>query len=217
MKHLSSTRRRMGRFIAIASSIVCLSGLVLAGPLTFTSEWVVEEGPSIVAGDAPTCSAQFTLQDEVAMGGLHVVTNQDSPFFGATSEAEKQLQFERPFAVEDEANVALFAEMVGTLRIEGGQGRVIVRAAALVLDASTYLPVAGLEISASTTPERFDHALQEPGEIEVQDSGVQIATLPAGNYIVLGSIEATVSMNRGWWNHEAEAKVSLSIEFLSGT
>ena len=212
MKQHASINRRIASFFIIASSALFLSGLVFAIPLTFTSAWFVDEGPSIVTGDAPTCSAHFTLQDELAVGGLHLVTNQDSPFFGKTSQAEKQVQFERPFTVEEETRVALFAELVGTLRIEGGQGRIVVRAAALVLDAGTYLPVAGLEITSNTAPDRFDHALQEPGTVEIEDSGVQIATLPAGSYIVLGSIEATTRMDKGWWNHEAEADVTVSLE-----
>jgi len=217
MKQRASRNCRTTRLFIIAGSIVCLSGLVFAVPLTFDAAWSVEEGPSIVSGDVPLCNAHFTLQEELAIGSLHVVTNQDSPFFGTTSQAEKQIQFERPFTIEEETRVALFAELVGTLRIEGGQGQVVVRAAALVLDESSYLPVAGLEITSSTTPDQFDHALQEPGGIEIHDSGAQIAALPAGSYIVLGSIEVTTSMARGWWNHEAEADVSLSLEFLSGT
>lgn len=145
------------------------------------------------------------------------MADQDSPLFGKTSRGEKRIQFERTFSAEAPIKVALFAELTGILHIEGGDGEVVVRATAVVLDAITYVPVAGMEISASTVPDRFDRTLDEPGLVELQDSGVQIATLPAGTYIVLGSIEATVEMAKGWRNHEAGATVSLSIDFLAGT
>ena len=203
--------------LLIAGSWACLSLLVIATPITFHSPWIIDEGLCISTGDVPVCEASVTSQEMSAIANLHLVADQDSPFWGKTSRAEKQIYFERTFTAEESIKVALFAELTGTLRIEGGEGEVVVRAAAVVLDAVTYVPVAGMEINASTIPDRFDQSIDEPGMLELQDSGVQVATLPAGTYVVLGSIEATAEMARGWRNHEAEAYVSLSIEFVAGT
>jgi len=217
MSERRSTRFRKGWVSLIAASAVCLSLLVVATPITFDSPWVFDEGLCISTGDVPVCERSFTSEEMSAIGGLHLVVDQDSPLWGKTSRAEKQIQFERTFTAEEPIKVALFAELTGTLSIEGGDGKLVVHAAAVVLDAVTYAPVAGMEINASTSPDRFDRTLDEPGTLELQDSGVQVATLPAGTYIVLGSIEATAEMSKGWANHEAEVAVSLSIEFLAGT
>jgi len=165
----------------------------------------------------PVCEKSFTFEETSAIGNLHLIADQDSPFWGKTSRVEKRIQFERIFTAEASIKVALFAELTGTMRITGGDGEVVVRATAIVLDAATYVPVAGMEINASTVPDRFNRTLDAPGLLELQDSGVQVATLPAGIYVVLGSIEATAEMSKGWNNHEAEADVSLSIEFLAGS
>jgi peptide/nickel transport system substrate-binding protein len=197
--------------------LICLSLVAVAAPITFETPWLLDEGLCISAGDVPVCEAAFTSEEMSATGSLHVIADQDSPFIGKTSRGEKQLQFERTFSAESPIKVALFAELTGILRIEGGDGEVVVRAAAVVLDASTYLPVAGMEINASTSPDRFDRSISDPGTLEIQDSGVQIATLPAGTYIVLGSVEVTTEMSNGWRNQEAEADVTLAIEFLAGS
>jgi hypothetical protein len=158
----------------------------------------------------------LTLDEETAIGRLHLVADQDSPFFGVTSRGEKRIQFERAFTAEETVKVALFAELTGTLRIEGGTGEVVVRATAIVFDAASLIPIAGMEITSSTIPDRFSRSIHERGELELLDSGVQVGTLPPGSYIVVGSIEATVEMSRGWWNHAAQADVFLSLEFLAG-
>ena len=196
---------------------MCFSLLAVATPITFESSWILDKGPCISAGDVPVCETSFESQEMTAIGSIHLIADQDSPLFGKTSRGEKQIQFERTFTAEAPIKVALFAELTGALRIKGGDGEVVVRAVAVVLDAVTYVPVAGMEISASTSPDQFDRTLDEPGILKLQDSGVQVATLPAGSYIVLGSIEATAEMAKGWNNHEAEAFVSLNIEFLAGT
>ena len=201
----------------VAASLLCLSLVAVAAPITFETPWLLDEGLCISAGDVPVCEASFTSEEMSATGSLHVIADQDSPLLGKTSRGEKQLQFERTFSAESPIKVALFAELTGILRIEGGDGEVVVRAAAIVLDASTYLPVAGMEINAATSPERFDRSISDPGSLEIQDSGVQIATLPAGTYIVLGSVEVTTEMSNGWRNQEAEADVTLTIEFLAGS
>lgn len=201
----------------ISGSLICLSLLVIATPITFDSSWIADEGLCTSIGDVPVCEASLTPQEISAIGRLHLVVDQDSPFFGKTSRAEKRIQFERTFTAEETIKVALFAELTGILRIEGGNGEVVVRASAVVLDVSTLLPVAGMEITSTTVPDRFARSIHEPGVLELLDSGVQVATLPEGTYIVLGSIEATAKMSKGWWNHEAEADVSLSIEFLAGS
>lgn len=170
----------------------------------------------MTTGDVPACEAEFTPLEQSAVGSLHLLVNQDSPFFGVTSQAEKQIHFERAITAEREMKIALFAELTGTLRIQGGHGEVIVRAAAFILDAKTYLPVAGLEISTLTLAGRFSHAIDTPCTVNLADPGVQVATLPAGDYVVVGSIEATAAMSKGWWNHEAQADVFLSIDFLAG-
>ena len=217
MTHHTNGIRQGRHLLWIAGSLIAFSLVAFAAPVTYLSPWFVDEGPSVVAGDAPICNALFALQEDLAIGQLHVVTNQDSPFFGVTSQAEKQLQFERPFIVEQETRVALFAELIGTLRVGGGQGCVVVRAAALVLDANTYVPVAGLEISSATSPNHFDHVIQNTGVVEIADAGAKIATLPAGSYVVLGTIEVSSRMAKGWWNREAEANIALHLEFMSGT
>jgi peptide/nickel transport system substrate-binding protein len=196
---------------------MCLALLAVATPITFESPWALDEGPCISAGDVPVCEEAFSSEEMTAIGSLHLMADQDSPLFGKMSRGEKRIQFERTFSAEAPIKVALFAELTGTLRIEGGEGEVVVRAVAVVLDAVTYVPVAGMEINASTAPDRFARTLDEPGLLELQDSGVQVATLPAGTYIVLGSIDVTVEMAKGWRNYEAEANVSLNIEFLAGT
>jgi peptide/nickel transport system substrate-binding protein len=201
----------------MTASLICLSLMASAGPVTFETPWQVEEGRCISTGDVPVCETAFTSEEMMAKGSLHLIADQDSPLFGDVSKGEKQLQFQRTFSADTPIKVALFAELTGTLRIEGGTGEVVVRAAAVVLDASTYLPVAGMEINASTSPEQFNQRLSEPGSIELQDAGVQIATLPAGTYIVLGSVEATTEMDKGWRNQKAEVDVALSIEFLAGS
>jgi peptide/nickel transport system substrate-binding protein len=201
----------------MTASLICLSLMAAAGPITFQTAWQVDEGLCISTGDVPVCETAFTSEEMMAKGNLHLIADQDSPLFGNVSKGEKQLQFQRTFSAETPIKVALFAELTGTLRIEGGTGDVVVRAAAVVLDASTYLPVAGMEINASTSPDQFNQRLSEPGSIELQDAGVQIATLPAGTYIVLGSVEATAEMSTGWRNQQAEADVVLTIEFLAGS
>jgi len=217
MSQYRSTKRRKRWVPLVTASLACLSLVTVAVPITFEAWWSVEQGPCIVTGDVPACESSFDSQPMSAVGGLRVVADQDSPLFGKTSRGEKQIQFERTFTADAPIKVALFAELTGALSIEGGDGEVVVRAAAVILDAATYLPVAGMEINASTVPDSFNHLLDEPGRIELQDTGVQVATLPAGTYVVLGSIEATVEMAKGWWNHEAEIDASLSIEFLAGT
>ena len=217
MSQRHSTNLRKGWVPLIVGSLACLSLLALTTPITFDSPWIIDEGLCISTGDVPVCEKSFTSQEMSAIGSLHLVADQDSPFWGKMSRAEKQIHFERTFTAEASIKVALFAELTGTLRIEGGHGEVVVRAAAVVLDAATYVPVAGIEINASTLPDQFDRSIDEPGSLELQDSGVQVAMLPAGTYVVLGSIEATAEMARGWRNHKAEADVSLSIEFLAGT
>lgn len=215
-----SQRRNMNRSKGwvplIVGSFACLSLLALATPITFDSPWVIDEGLCISTGDVPVCEKSFSSQEISATGSLHLIADQDSPFFGKTSRAEKRIQFERTFTAEEAVKVALFAELTGILRIEGGRGEVVVRATAVVLDAVTYVPVAGMEINATTVPDRFDRSIDESGTFELQDSGVQVSTLSPGTYVVLGSIEATAEMARGWRNHEAEASVSLSIELLAG-
>jgi len=201
----------------VASSLICLSLGAFATPITFETPWLLDEGLCISAGDVPVCEAAFTSEEMTATGSLHVIADQDSPLFGKTSRGEKQLQFERTFSAEEPIKVALFAELTGILRIEGGNGEVVVRAAAVVLDASTYLPVAGMAINASTSPDNFSQSISDQGTLEIQDSGVQIATLPAGTYIVLGSVEVTAEMSKGWRNQEADADVALTIEFLAGS
>ena len=203
--------------LLIVGSLACLSLLSIAKPITFDSPWIIDEGLCISTGDVPVCETSFTSQEMSAIGSLNIIADQDSPLFGKTSRAEKQIQFKRTFTAEASIKVALFAELTGTLRIEGGMGEVVVRAAAVVLDAVTLVPVAGMKIGATTVPDRFDRSIDEPGTLELKDSGVQVATFPAGTYIVLGSIEATAEMARGWWNREAEVDVSLSVEFLAGT
>ena len=200
-----------------ASSLMCLALLAVATPVSFESQWLLDEGICISTGDVPVCEVSFTSEEMSAQGSLHLIADQDSPLFGKTSRGEKQLQFERTFSAESSIKVALFAELTGTLEIEGGTGEVVVRAAAVVLDAATYLPVAGMEINATTSPDGFSRSISAPGTLEIQDAGVQVATLPAGTYIVLGSIEATVEMSNGWRNQQAEANVSLSLEFLAGS
>ena len=200
--------------------MACLLGLSLAAtaaPVLLESPWLLDEGLCISAGDVPMCEAGFTSEDLSAMGSLHVIADQDSPLFGKTSRGEKQIHFERAFSADVSIKVALFAELSGTLRIEGGRGEVVVRAAAIVLDANTYVPVAGMEINATTSPGKFSHLMDEPGRLHIQDSGVQVATLPAGHYIVLGTIEVTTEMANGWRNQQAEANVSLNLELLAGT
>ncbi|MCK5584876.1 hypothetical protein KAJ02_02280, partial [Candidatus Bipolaricaulota bacterium] len=135
----------------VAASLICLSLVAVATPITFETPWLLDEGLCISAGDVPVCEAAFTSEEMTATGSLHVIADQDSPLFGKTSRGEKQLQFERTFSAEEPIKVALFAELTGILRIEGGNGEVVVRAAAVVLDASTYLPVAGMAINASTS------------------------------------------------------------------
>ena len=217
MTQRRSTNLRKGWVPLIACSLTCVSLLVVATPITFDSPWIIDEGLCLSTGDVPVCEKSFTSQEVSAIGSLHLIADQDSPLFGQTSRAEKLIQFERTFTAEASIRVALFAELTGTLGIEGGEGEVVVRAAAIVLDAVTRVPVAEMEISATTVPDRFDRSIDESGTLELQDSGVQVATLPAGTYIVLGSIEATAEMARGWWNHEAEVDVSLRVEFLAGT
>ena len=217
MSQRRSTNPLKGWVPLIAGSLAFLSLLAVATPITFDSPWIIDEGLCISTGDVPVCEKSFASQEMSAIGSLRLIADQDSPFWGKMSRAEKQIQFERTFAAETSIKVALFAELTGTLRLEGGEGEVVVRAAAVVLNAVTYIPVAGMEISASTVPDRFDRSIDEPGVLELLDSGVQVATLPAGTYVVLGSIEATAEMSKGWWNHEAEADVSLNIEFLAGT
>jgi len=217
MSQRRSTNLRKGWVPLIAASVACLSLLAVATPVTFDSPWVIDEGLCISVGDVSVCEKSFTSEEMSAIGNLHLVVDQDSPFWGKTSRVEKRIQFERDFTAEAPIKVALFAELTGILRIEGGDGEVVVRATAIVLDAATYVPVAGMEISASTVPDLFDRSIDQPGLLELQDSGVQVATLPAGTYVVLGSIEATAEMAKGWSNHEAEVSVSLNIEFLAGT
>jgi len=201
----------------IAASLIFLSLAAIAAPISFESQWLLDEGLCISTGDVPVCEATFISEEMAAMGSLLLIADQDSPLIGKTSRGEKQLQFERTFSADSSIKVALFAELTGTLRIEGGTGEVVVRAAAIVLDAETYLPVAGMEINATTSPDGFAHSLSETGTLEVQDSGVQVSTLPAGTYIVLGSIEATAEMSNGWRNQQAEVNVSLNLEFLAGS
>ena len=217
MSQYRSTNRYKGWVPLIAAILACLSLLAAAAPITFESPWNVDESLCVFSGDVPVCETSFTSQQMSATGSLHLIADQDSPLFGRTSRGEKQIQFERTFTAEEPIKVALFAELTGTLSIEGGDGKLAVYAAAVVLDAVTYAPVAGMEINASTFPDRFDRTLDAPGTLELQDSGVHVAMLPAGSYIVLGSIEATAEMAKGWNNHEAEIDVSLNIEFLAGT
>ncbi|MFC2078379.1 ABC transporter substrate-binding protein [Candidatus Bipolaricaulota bacterium] len=217
MSQRQNTNRRKAWAPLIAACLVYLSLAAVAAPVTFDSQWIVDAGLCISAGDVQVCEESFTSQEMSAVGSLHLIADQDSPLFGKTSRAEKQIQFERTFSAEGSTKVALFAELTGSLRIEGGDGEVVVRAAAIVLDAATYLPVAGMKIDSTTASGQFDRMIDEPGILPIQDSGVQVATLPAGTYVVLGSIEATAEMGKGWWNHEAEVDVSLSIEFLAGT
>jgi len=217
MSQYCSSNRSKGWMPLIAGGLVFLSLLANAEPFTFNTLWIADEGLCIAAGDVPVCETSLTSQEVSATGSLHLIADQDSPFFGETSKAERRIQFKRTFTAKETIKVALFAELTGTLRIEGGDGEVVVRAAAIVLDAVTYIPMVGLEITATTMPDRFDRSIHERGALELEDSGVQVATLPAGTYILLGSIEATAEMATGWWNHEAEADVSLNVEFLAGS
>jgi hypothetical protein len=217
MSRHDTLNRHAPQALAVVTGLICLCLVASAAPIEFESEWVVDEGPCIAAGDVPICESASSFQESMAIGGIHLVVNQDSPLFGKTSRGEKQIRFQRTFSADAPVKVALFAELTGTLRIGGGRGEVVVRATALVVDAASYVPVAGMEIDSSTVPESFSHTVVERGITEVQDSGVQVATLPAGEYIVVGSIEATAEMARGWWNREAEADVSLNIEFLTGS
>jgi len=216
MSQRRSINHAKGWVPLIACSLTCASFLVVATPITFNSPWIIDEDLCISTGDVSVCEKSFTSQETSAVGSLHLITDQDSPFFGQTSRAEKLIQFERTVTAKVSIKVALFAELTGTLGIEGGDGEVSVQADAVVLDAVTRLPVAEMEISSTTVPDRFDRSIDEPGTLDLQDSGAQVATLPAGTYIVLGSIEATAQMARGWWNYEAEVDVSLNIEFLAG-
>jgi len=189
---------------------------VAATPITFDEPWYADEGPCITSGDVPICRCATDFLEMTAAGTVTVSVDQDSPLFGELSRGEKQVSFERAFTASSAIKVAVFAELNGVLAIEGGTGEVAVRASVVVLDASTYVPVAGLRIDASTVDGRFDHMLDTPGSIQVGDSGVQVATLPPGDYVIVGSIEATAEMDRGWWNHTAGVDVSLSLEFLAG-
>ncbi len=190
---------------------------VVAAPVSFESDWLFDEGMCISTGDVPVCESMFSSENLAAEGRLHLVADQDSPLIGKTSRGENQIHFERAFIADASIKVALFAELTGTLRIEGGKGEVVVRASAAVLDATTFLPVAGLQINATTTPDKFSHVLETPSTVALQDAGVQVATLPAGRYVVLGSIEVTTEMANGWRNQEAEADVTLALELLAGS
>ncbi len=212
-------RERRGRFewtLVALGLMLIMTHSAASQPVIYDTPWTADEGPCISQGDVPVCQADASSDDLIASGRLRVVANQDSPFWGETSRGEKQLHFERAFTAQSSIKVALFAELSGFLRIDGGAGDVMVRASAAVLDAATYLPVAGLELNARTVSKRFSHTLQAPGRIELTDSGVQVATLPAGSYIVVGTIQATAEMARGWRNHEAEANAILTLEFLAG-
>lgn len=217
MSQYCSRSLHKGWLLLIAASLMCIALRGVAQPIAFETSWLLNEGFCISAGDVPTCDTAFESEQMSATGSLHIIADQDSPLIGKTSRGERQIEFERTFSADSSIKVALFAELTGFLRIEGGKGEVVVRAAALILDSETYLPVAGLEINTSTTPDRFSHHLDETGKMIIQDSGVQIATLPAGTYIVLGSIESTSEMAKGWRNRQAEADVALSIEFLAGS
>jgi hypothetical protein len=203
--------------LLIGGGILGLSLFAHAAPFSFDSPWSADEGLSITSGDVSICEAALTLDEETAIGRLHLAADQDSPFFGVTSRAEKRIQFERAFTTEEAVKVALFAELTGALRIEGGTGEVFVRATVIVFDAAMLIPIAGMEISSSTIPDRFAQSIRERGELELSDSGVQVGTLSPGSYIVVGSLEAAVEMSRGWWNRAARADVFLRLEFLAGS
>jgi peptide/nickel transport system substrate-binding protein len=216
MNRCCCLQRCVGGVLLILAIAMGPASLLTADPMVDESLWLLDDGLCVATGDTPTCEKTFFSQPQAATGGLHLIADQDSPFFGKTSRAEKRIRFEKTFVADSMVKVALFAELTGTLRVEGGRGEAVVRASAMVVDAATYAPVAGLRISSSSFPDRFDRTLSHAGVLEIQDSGVQVATLPAGTYIVVGSIEATAEMDKGWRNLEAEADVSLTVEFLAG-
>ena len=205
-----------GRWALFLLITIGVTVVGVAAPVTFDGPWQTNEGPCITSGDVPVCQCTTDYLEMTAAGTLTLSADQDSPLFGELSRGEKQLSFERHFTADSAIKVAVFAQLTGTLAIEGGSGEAAVRASVVVLDAATYVPVAGLRIDGSTVDGRFDHVLDVPGSIAIEDAGVQVATLPAGNYVLVGSIEATAEMARGWMNRAADVAVSLSLEFLAG-
>lgn len=206
------------KHLAIVLTIAFACSFALSAP-SFGEEdavWTTSELPGILSGDVPVCASVFTSQEATATGRLRLLANQDSPLWGKTSRAEKRVQFEYRIFSAESINVALFAELTGRLRIEGGIGEVTVRATTMVLDAVSLVPIPGLEISASTAEGQFSRTLTEAGVSDLEDFGVQIASLEAGDYVVVGFIEAIVEISRGWWNYEVEADVLFSVEFLVG-
>ncbi|MCK5827859.1 hypothetical protein KAH43_04965, partial [Candidatus Bipolaricaulota bacterium] len=198
----------------ILSILICISLSAATTPITLESPWLLEDEQCVSTGDVPVCEVTFASGEMSAQGSLHLIADQDSPLFGETSRGEKQLQFKRTFSAESSIRVKLFAELVGSLRIEGGSGEIVVRASVSILDANTHQPVAGMEINASTFPDAFTQIISGPGVVDIQDLGSQTTTLAAGTYIIVGIIAAIAEITPGWQNHQAEADVSLAVGFL---
>lgn len=203
--------------ISVLASLLFSVLVTAASPIAYESPWLLEEGLCFSTGDVPACTAGFTSEGTAAIGSLHLIADQDSPLIGELSQGEKNLQFKRTFCLESTITMTLSAELMGTLRIEGGDGEVLVHGSAFILDAGTSLPVAGLEISAETSPRRLTQALSDQGTLNLQGSDTRVATLPAGSYVIVGFIEARSEIAVGWRNFEVEADVSLRIELHAGS
>jgi len=225
---MKSILRRFGFVLAFILGGICLAGD--GDPAaTEAGEWQFADTPCVRVGDVRACVATFVAvpddletPEEGGTGAVsahaagvaaRVVVDQDSPLWGKRSIGQKTCEFERTFSLTEPMEIRLSAKMVGTLEVEGGVGEAAFVTRVAVFDPATFEAIEGLEISVTTAPGRFLRTRGTPGVSEIEDTADRIALLPAGTYTVRASVIAYAEIDRGWRNHEAEARGTLEVSY----
>ena len=195
--------------LAVGASLTAIA----AKPPVNEGEWEFAEQACVEIGDVTACFASFDATERTAVAAVRVSVDQDSPFWGVQSTAQKTCEFEKLLVLDEPADVRLSARLSGTLTLESKTGEAWIVARAYVADAATMEPIAELEISQATVPGRFMRSRMATGTMTIEDTADRIATLGAGAYVVRASIIAYAEIARGWWNREATVDGAFEVAF----
>ena len=208
---MTRAARWFGVVVALAVG-ASLTGIATESPAN-EGEWEFAEQPCVKIGDVTACSASFEAIERTAVAAARVSVDQDSPFWGVQSTAQKTCEFDRPLLLDEPSDVRISARLTGTLTVESESGEAWIVARAYVADAATMEPVVELEISQATVPGRFMRSRTAPGTTTIEDTADRISTLDAGVYVVRASMIAYAEIARGWWNREATVGGAFEVAF----
>ena len=204
-------RRWASRSIIVGAAwgllIAFSGGLAVAAD----ASWSWSDAACVTRGDAPVCAAAVTAQADGLLVETRVEVNQDSPFWGVTSSAYKEVRFERLLTFAEPTEIRLAVVLTAQLSVETEGGASELLASIVLVDTSTQSPVADLRLDSSTTAGRLSPHWAELGVLPVAETFERIAVVPAGTYVVRGLLSSRAEIARGWWNKATSCDASLAV------